>query len=148
MLAPVASVDLRPAGTSAECGPSPRWRLDAAGSQGQSNAGRHALCVGGDDGTETWEATMKPTESTEQARTSKYWFLGPPRARRRRAVSAAAAATTALMAAAAAAAGVLLALTQRGVDWVGWGWAAWTLVVAWVGGRLVYDALRGPSRRV
>jgi hypothetical protein len=88
---------------------------------------------------------MKPTE---QARTSKYWFVGSPRARRRRAVSAAAVATTLLLAVAAAAAGVLLALTQHGVAWVGWGWAAWTLAVAWVGGRLVYDALRGPSRRV
>ena len=87
-------------------------------------------------------------EPTEPARTSKYWFLGLPRARRRRAVSAAAAATTLLLAVAAAAAGVLLALTQHGTEWVGWGWAAWTLAVAWVGGRLVYDALRGPSRRV
>jgi hypothetical protein len=60
----------------------------------------------------------------------------------------AAVATTLLLAALAAAAGVLLALTQHGASWASWGWAAWTLAAAWVGGRLVYDGLRGPSRRV
>ena len=83
-------------------------------------------------------------------RTEEYWFLGGERAgrRRRRAVSAAAVRTTLVLAVVAASAGVLLAFTQDGARGVGWAWAAWTLAVAYVIGRLVYDALRGPSRRV
>ena len=85
-------------------------------------------------------------------RTEKYWFVGGERVghgrARRRAVSAAAVGTTLVLAVVAAAAGILLALTQAGVRGVGFAWAAWTLVVAYCLGRLVYDALRGPSRRV
>ncbi len=56
--------------------------------------------------------------------------------------------TTLALALIAATAGILIALTQAGIRSVGWGWAVWTVVVAWVLGRLIYDALRGSSRRV
>ena len=85
------------------------------------------------------------------ARRTEKWLVvgvGRPGRGRRRAVSAAAVLTTLVLALVAATGGVLLALTQHGARLVGWGWAVWTLVVAWVLGRLVYDALRGPSRRV
>jgi len=84
----------------------------------------------------------------EPSRTDKYfvmWTQGLPRPRAR-GVLRSAVVTTALLAVMAGMAGVLLAFTQQRTGGVGWAWAAWTLVFAYLVGRVLHDVLRGPVR--
>jgi hypothetical protein len=51
-----------------------------------------------------------------------------------------------LLAFLAASAGVLVALTQEGIAWVGWGWAVWVLGVAAMVGRVLMVRAEGLIR--